>query len=227
MGAQGTSLFCFTVVIPATYEDGLVAAMKEKGQGIFGCDEHAVYYGAYAPEGQSIWFLGIAKPFPLMWGEVKEGGKYKNYDWTVKAEPDVVFLPGRLRQHLQQLSAPSDPGVYIKTSYAPPGLLMALQIYSKGAMEKYVKNHDDCAKNLLTQSETEYMMICMESAGIKPIIAPMVLLDQTTSAKIPTNADSNLCADIRWAAYHPFQAETTFKDCLNTTTQAKSKCPQR
>merc|ERR1711920_1167422 len=39
--------------------------------------------------------------FKQIWKAIGEKGTYKNFDWTVKVDPDAVFLPHRLIQRIK------------------------------------------------------------------------------------------------------------------------------
>merc|ERR1719166_870958 len=38
--------------------------------------------------------------FMNAWDYLDRDGRFRNYDWVVKVDPDAVFFPSRLREHL-------------------------------------------------------------------------------------------------------------------------------
>jgi len=115
------SLFCFSVFRLTTYEADLMRNQLWRGVGIFGCDLYGVFssdWGADLGDGplgalKTIHFdpapVGTSKDgtaantalFMNVWEAVRWDGKYRAADWTIKADPDAVVLPDRLRNHLR------------------------------------------------------------------------------------------------------------------------------
>eukprot|EP00440_Ansanella_granifera_P033396 gb/GFBE01036238.1/.p1 GENE.gb/GFBE01036238.1/~~gb/GFBE01036238.1/.p1 ORF type:complete len:636 (+),score=158.82 gb/GFBE01036238.1/:1-1908(+) len=118
------SLYCMALMMPMGYEAGLLLAQKERGVGIFQCDEWAVYsnqskmangdpfpfpvHEVKSPDGQGIslfvplggrWHTALNRDvFNQVWLEVVKVDRYRHHDWTVKVDPDSVFFPGRLKE---------------------------------------------------------------------------------------------------------------------------------
>merc|ERR1740121_710691 len=92
---MGTSLFCFMVEMSNSGEVLLDFVAKSKKAGIYGCDASKVY------EGHPVDARHTEESFMRVWQQVFEDGKYKSYDWTVKVDPDTVWLPDRLRSRLE------------------------------------------------------------------------------------------------------------------------------
>lgn len=114
-------LFCFSLMRPVGYELGLLSAQLARRAGIFGCDEFAVFSNSTIPLGTdgetnvstmsvpgelSVPFGGQWNTalntgvFVRVWRAVGDLGRYQSCSWTVKADPDSVFLPSRLRELL-------------------------------------------------------------------------------------------------------------------------------
>merc|ERR1712151_752411 len=164
--------------------------------------------------------MAIPKVFQSIWEEVKDDKQYLDYDWTVKVDPDVVFFPDRLKDHLKTLKAPKTPGIYVKNSYAKWGLIGAIQVYSKQAMETYFKHHNECSKGMVTQAEDMYMMTCLDSAGVRYIRDDMMLNDQNTFNFVVDMQDLSYCTDVRFAAYRPYKDVDNWMQCHVLSDQA-------
>jgi bacterioferritin-associated ferredoxin len=111
-------------MMPFGYEPNLMKSQKDKGAGIFECDEHAIYSNSttwikdgwgdlpisvdhvvpvslWAPMG-GRWHTALnTDVFLAVWREVCKIGAHRAHDWVVKVDPDSVFLPSRLRKELR------------------------------------------------------------------------------------------------------------------------------
>merc|ERR550525_171185 len=89
--------------------------MQQDNVGIFACDGHGVFEGSEAQLGE--WgSVSNVDQFIDVWNQVKKDGTYKEHDWVVKIDPDAVFLPDRLKAHIEGLSpaANAPQGLYLK-----------------------------------------------------------------------------------------------------------------
>jgi len=120
--AARATLFCFALMLPFGYEPKLVREQLRQGAGIFACDEYAVFSNETlelsAPgAAEQVLSLPIAGNlevrlggkwhtalntgiFIRVWNAVSLVGRYQLHSWTVKADPDTVFFPQRLRDVL-------------------------------------------------------------------------------------------------------------------------------
>ena len=103
-------LFCFTVMRSQGDEPALLRKQYELDAGICACDDSIVFSDAkksLAPDYVST-MISPAGPsmfddkelFLQVWDKVKAEGRFKSADWVVKAAPDTVFFPDRLRARL-------------------------------------------------------------------------------------------------------------------------------
>jgi hypothetical protein len=116
-------------MLPFGNEPKLVKLQYERGLGIFGCDEHVVLSNVSfqlspgKPNSEkTVTFPGDMRVkfndwtwkiydvklalntdvFIRVWRKIFELGHWRNYDWTVKADPDTVLFPSRLRYLLRE-----------------------------------------------------------------------------------------------------------------------------
>lgn len=122
-----TSLFCFSLVAPSSYEAGVVAKQFELHAGLFACDGHVIISNVSADqlfpsmrlsssvqvstiEG-SIWVPVVygshghphvlnTPVFQKAWDVIFRDGTYQHYDWTLKLDVDAVIVPPRVRSLL-------------------------------------------------------------------------------------------------------------------------------
>eukprot|EP00913_Durusdinium_trenchii_P028837 g27039.t1 len=114
-------MFCFSLMLPFGYEVELLAWQYNQQVSIFACDKFAVYTnksmevgagtGLYTHVVDSNLHCQVGGDsqsalnswiFIAVWKKVLEDGYWREYPWTVKVDPDAVFLPLRARPILMQ-----------------------------------------------------------------------------------------------------------------------------
>jgi len=161
MGKQsaGTSMFCFTLInTTAKHDADLMDTQKKRKAGIFGCDGYGVFK-------THMWKIDV-RSFTHMWDDVNKNGEWKKHDWTIKVDPDTVFLPDRLRTHLARLGAPINAALYVKYGNAWLGVTDAFHLYSKNAVQLYLQNQKECAKYITYWSQTFSIIACMDGSDV-------------------------------------------------------------
>lgn len=124
--AYKLSLFCFSLMMPFGYEPALLEAQQSKGVSIFACDEYSVFSNMtdtlssdsqlkaqveILPASLAVSYGGRWNTalntdiFNRVWLQIVKLGRYRFHDWSVKADPDCVFFPSRLKE-LLALTAP-------------------------------------------------------------------------------------------------------------------------
>merc|ERR1712032_907537 len=124
-----TSLYCWALMQPHGYERGLLTMEFKRRASIFSCDEYKVYsdqviilaktlqtgvvhHNLTATYGGKYYTAMNTFIFAAAWRKVIYDGRYRSHSWTVKVDPDTVFLPERLRERLRHIPD-SGNGVYI------------------------------------------------------------------------------------------------------------------
>lgn len=223
----GTSLFCFTVVMPT--EVALVDAQRERGAGIFACDDSTTFDGIISP--QAPWGGAYnAEAFIDIWNRVREDGRYSQRDWTVKTDPDTVFLADRLRGRLSELNAPaSSPGIYIQNCEAVGekfGFQGAFEVLSLAAIQQYLAFQEDCAKYNppAENGEDGWMHACLVAIGVGYMQDFNIMNDKWTwpdDIKVGEwLADSSFCQDNEKAAFHPLKEPGLWLQCYDQASSA-------
>lgn len=240
-GSQaGTSLFCFSVVSPHLgppgigcpggvpcptrnpYEDALVQNQRSTKQGIFACDESDVLWANVVNEGPWRSFANT-DIFLAIWDEVFKKGTYARHDWTVKLDPDAVFLPDRLKIHLKSLGAPKDTALFLKNINFKFGFMGALEILSTKAMDKYHEGKEQCAKFLGHEGgEDFYMMSCLTALGVSHMRDDSLLNDKYALGDAACRAagtctydvrDTSPCNNQASVAFHPYKDVSVWNEC--------------
>merc|ERR1719336_1584016 len=105
------------------------------------------------------------KVFLRAWHRVDTQGIYHHFSWTVKLDPDTVFLSTHLKRHVNDLNA-SEP-LYLK----PPGILMgAVEVFSVAAVRAFVQRIGDTCYGEGEYdgvAEDGFIEFCMGRLGVK------------------------------------------------------------
>lgn len=123
----GTSLYCFAFMLPFGNEPYLLKNAANHNTSVFQCDAYDVFstevidLGANqttvvilpGPKNETSPYCKMntwtwkndalalnTEVFIRVWRTVIKMGKYKDFDWIVKLDPDTVFFPHRLRELL-------------------------------------------------------------------------------------------------------------------------------
>jgi len=231
------SLYCITLYMPASYELGLLQYMLQVDGGIFACDGYNVYAARASTLGTSRDGIevkavlipdikvgksqdgtaGNAKLFMALWDAVIAGGRFTNYDWTIKVDADAVMLPWRVRDHMRPHVGEK---VYVvncnKYPDSPnfPMMYGSMEIFSQPAMRAYAKDSWKCGKELpwAQWGEDYFMTKCMDYVGVDRIADFGVIGDN-----VCTGAN---CADSYTGAFHPFKTVDTWQECWETANAA-------
>lgn len=211
----GTSLFCFMVYMANTTEESLMWLAKKNGVSIFGCEDH-ITANAW-DSGSGGWDTGETTlintdVFINAWNVVKNDGRYKKHDWTVKVDPDCVFFADRLRSHIDALRPPPYTPIYLKNNDMDPGLgnrgfLGAVEIFSTIAMQTYFANAKGCRRTLGGDSgEDGFFKGCMDSLGVGFMLDPDVFTP---------DFDPAVCREGGRVAFHPIKQYNQWQCCVD------------
>jgi len=235
LSKPGTSLYCFALMVPGGYEQGLLKWQHDHKAGIFGCEGFDVYsnstinlangvvahkvnstlqcgYGGDSQSALNSWI------FIAVWYEVVKVGAYKKFDWVTKVDPDAVFFPDRLRS----LLAPhAGAGGYLNN--CKYGMHGPIEVFSTSAIEILAKDYASswdgkapvsCVKQLHFGQWGEDMFIdqCMDKVlRVKP---------RLTEPKLMCESHCD-CPSWYWCkqgpdvvSYHPFKSIESFSNCM-------------
>jgi len=108
------SMFCWSLVVPGSYEEELLKFQQKEKASIFACDAWSVYSNLTKNIGQGITTSAVNTSlvvsfggdsntalnswiFIAVWKKVIDERWHDDYSWSVKVDPDAVFFPERLR----------------------------------------------------------------------------------------------------------------------------------
>jgi len=258
---QATTLFCFSVYTSETgspkpnYEKELLTQQLAKKVSIFACDAYDVYSDASVSLGEyqtikvddvegDFHFYPKRKEtgawintgmFKQVWKAIDREGTYKNFDWTVKVDPDAVFLPQRLIQRIQWIPRPENGVTLVNCKYVDNGFFGNLEVFSMMAFSVLASNIDKCSRELPWKvgvkggkfgpmGEDLFAEKCMEKNGVYKVEAFDISKDGACPANRPMDQEKNKkwkpnCADAYTSAMHPFKKPTDYFNCLEETSK--------
>lgn len=221
------SLYCFSVAQIWSPEGDVIRAQinTDGGAGIFACEQFDVFTtegGEFLGDGPSgpIWSqhfdnaavgtsvdgtAGNTRLFINVWEAVKAVGRFWLTDWTVKADPDAVVIPDRLRGHLIQHM---DHPTFIITCTLPgmtPMMFGAVEAISKDALRKFFDGRQACEGLHVDEwGEDRWLSACLKQLG-----APGDEDFEMVSDGVCTGVS---CSSGR-AAFHPFKSAEAWQGC--------------
>jgi len=230
------SLYCWSLFQTTTYENDVMKNQMEKGIGIFQCDDWALLSTAEptdmgeTPDKQKAKTLhvdmteitvsvdgtaGNAKLFINCWNVLIKDGRWNLHAWTVKADPDAVVVPDRLRKHLAPYVLEN---VYVVNCNAFPGspnfpmMYGSLEIYSWKAIQTYANGMSSCMTDmgmmLPAWGEDYFMTHCLDHIGVGRI---------SDFASVGDGVCTGVnCGDNWVAAFHPMKSVSAWQQCWDT-----------
>lgn len=235
-GMSTPSLFCFSVMQVDGPELGLITTQWAARAGIFACNEFAVISKARKNLGKdecgnSVWTwvndlqavpMGVSgaatssylntQTFIMAWDTLMNSGKLWKHDFAVKADPDCVFFPERLRGHVKDELGTK--AYYLNCKYNGDAKIFgALEVFTTPAMKTYREKSLTCKQmDWQKWGEDLYMQVCMQVLGATPI-EDFKLVGDSRCKGAP-------CSDGALVAYHPYKDVWSYWDCHNKSALA-------
>jgi hypothetical protein len=157
--------------------------------------------------------------FERAWRAVFTSYKYYSMDWTVKVDPDTVFLPSRLRTHLHHKKADPDANVYLND--CDQGLHGPIEIVSKGGMDHFRKGIDSCVASLSKEwtwaGEDVFLRHCFGMLKISRVDDFKLLSETVCMWQDPIHKGCGT----GHISFHPFKNEDSYFKCLKQAQKAK------
>jgi hypothetical protein len=226
---------------PNTSEQQLITQQLKKNIGIFACDDYIVVSSAKVKLGTDFYGEDVVTwmnpPPSNQIGDLNQQGVTTNSwlntitfmvafdtimsdsegrvwekDFVAKVDPDAVFFPDRLRNHVK--AHVGQPVFYLNCQNAGQGKLYgALEIYSKQAMMRYHKDSHRCKTELQWQGwgEDLFFSRCMQMLGVQGV-ADFNLVGDDRCMRAP-------CTDSWRAAFHPFKDFGSWIQCWHASGQ--------
>lgn len=168
--------------------------------------------------------------FYMIWKRIRTDGRWQHKDWTVKVDPDAVFLPQRLVGHLATQGV-TEHGIYFENcKNVDSGFFGSLEVYSNKAFAVLLANLEDCKLNLCWKGgcgwkwgpwgEDLFAQRCMERHHVEKIEDFRLTTDGACPADRPKDQRVNKkwkpnCANTLTPAMHPFKNPRAYFRCLD------------
>jgi len=236
----GQSLFCFSLVLPFGYERSLLALQYRHHASIFCCDEYATYSNTSLEVAPAVVTGAILSDllvqrggefgtvlntdvFLAVWAKVVQNGRFLFHDWTVKADPDAVFIPSRLRA-LLEAHHESHRGTYLNNCKF--GMHGPVEVFSRNAVKALGGGADHCMQHFIKLcsgkcqwGEDMFIDLCLKGVLLAHRENEYRLLLED---HCDPPAGWYSCQDTRAAAYHPFKTEEGYRRCLAAAEDHKA-----
>jgi hypothetical protein len=230
---NGQSLFCWALTVPGSYEVPLLAFQSGQAASIFGCDEYTVYSNQvinivadltttmvdvdlHCEKGGEFGTALNTRIFVTIWSVLIDSCKWLRHDWTVKADPDTVFFPHRLRQVLPR-HAQGERGTYINNCNR--GMHGPIEVFSRLAVEAWWEGHLACRDHFAAVcggrecewGEDMFIDQCLSKVlGVRQEYDGDMLLEENCDP--PPGWRS--CSSPGTVAFHPFKDIGEYQTCL-------------
>mmetsp|Transcript_30772 Transcript_30772/g.86786 ORF Transcript_30772/g.86786 Transcript_30772/m.86786 type:complete len:471 (-) Transcript_30772:93-1505(-) len=227
------SFFCFSLMLPGSYEQTLLYLQYKKKMSIFACHGYEIYSnksievvkGIYTAivdinlqckMGGEFYTAMNTGIFIAVWNKVASDGRYAHYGWTVKVDPDTVFFPERLRPIVRQ-NPETDRGVYLNN--CKYGLHGPIEIFSRNAVQSWTSGEGVCDTHFQKQCNGE----CKwgEDMYIDQCLWKVLRVDRINVFDILVEAHCDPppgwaeCRSERFIAFHPFKKPDLYSTCAN------------
>lgn len=221
--AKGTSIFgCDESVVFSDQEYTIVPGLPHPGfpdlkevQGIAPVQTTLLRHDlATHPKQGALEGILNTQIFMQAWAQLDEAGNFRQHDFVSKIDPDAVFLPGRLRNDLAKIAAPSSsPNLYLVNCKISFGLFGAVEVFSRVALEKYIAGEQRCKRELdwKMMGEDLWMRKCFDLLGVQHEDDFNLLSDGYCSDK-PSPCQSGK------VTFHPFKDALSYLKCYDEAT---------
>jgi len=230
---QPNSLYCFTLMQPTGYEKDLIVHQHKAHVSIFACDEFAVFSSKVIDISSRVKTVAIdsdlkckegngdlgillnTEIFFAVWDKVITEKRFNVHAWTVKVDPDSVFLPSRLRMDLKHHSE-GPTGVYINN--CKMGLKGPLEVFSRIAVHLWAEGRHRCVEHFnklcsgpCPWGEDKFIDQCLwKVLGVRRENDWSLL---ATAHCDPPDGWTD-CLDVTKATFHPFKDGGDWRKCM-------------
>jgi len=258
------TMYCFSVYTQNTgttkpsHELDLLREQKKHGVSIFSCTAWDVFSDAQVDIGgyttelvedvNNEWHQIKRKVsgawvnwgiFYQVWVKVRSLGKWESQSWTVKVDPDAVFLPTRLQGWLGNKLGEPPHGLYFENcknvQYGFFGNLEVMSHEATKVLTKYLEDchavyapcaNDGCDWQWGPWGEDVFAQRCMDRHYVDKVEAFDMTLDGACPSDRPEGQKENKkwhaedCSQVTTAAVHPYKTPKDYFTCLGQITGA-------
>jgi len=257
------SLYCFSVYTHNTgsskhnYELDLLRQQHRQHVSIYTCDgwdvfsdvevEISDHYLTHKVEDKLQEFHVVKREetgayvnwgfFYQIWLQVRQLGRWEEKSWTVKVDPDAVFVPERLQGWLESRSGEPPHGMYFENckdvQYGFFGNLEVLSHEATRVLTTYLEEchsvfapcaFEGCDWKFGPWGEDVFVQRCLDRHYVDKVAAFDMTLDGACPADRPQDQKKNKkwhvedCSQVKTAAVHPFKTPKEYFTCLSQIT---------
>jgi hypothetical protein len=221
-------------MLPGSYEEDLLRMEYALHANIFACDQYAIYSNALIQVAPGIrtgvvdsdlkcdkggeFMTALNTPiFLAVWTKVMMDGTFLNHDWVVKADPDTVFFPDRLRQMLVKYSDDTRMGTGLYLNNCNFGLHGPLEVFSVNAVKAWGTGSAHCMKHF--EKLCNGPCLWGEDMFIDQCLWKVLNVRRENEYNLLTEdhcappANWYDCRDKTQIAFHPFKALDSYREC--------------
>jgi hypothetical protein len=237
-GYHSSSLYCFSLIIPGSYEIKLLRYQQKESVSIFACDGYSIYSNEeidvdgvntsivdsdlQCEKGGEFGTALNLKIFLAVWTKVVFDGEFRFHGWTVKVDADSVFFPQRLKSLLAYQKEPLDGGVYLNN--CKYGLHGPLEVFSRRAVQAWALGSAECVRHFTRVCSGD----CFwgEDLFVDQCLWKVLKIQRTDEFKqlMEDHCDApknwRWCKDPDYVAFHPFKTLGSWRDCFANATKA-------
>lgn len=147
--------------------------------------------------------------FMRVWNKIISLRRFLMFKWTVKLDPDAVFIPGRFRQHV----ADKNDGDILYINNCDEGLHGPIEVLSSGGMKAlalgFQRCNDTLASEVDTYGEDVWLRRCLGLLGVGRLDDYRLLTEKACRPyKDPIPCTSGA------ASFHPLKTPSLYFQCL-------------
>lgn len=229
------TIFCYAVMRPGTYEQGLLSWQYQNKANIFACDEWAVYSSQKVQVVEGALESAVVDSdlkcemggefgtalnteiFFKVWDKVYEDKRYLFHEWIVKVDPDSAFFVDRLRVTVAYYHDIKG-GIYFNNCKF--GMHGPIEVFSQNAVEAWRKGRHHCVQHFNTLcsgpclwGEDMFIDQCLMKVLEVKRVNDWNLISEAhcDSSDWPECRNGRIC-------FHPFKDLVSYKRCMANAT---------
>jgi hypothetical protein len=229
-------MFCFSLMMPNSYEQDLLMMQYDIGASIFACDQASIYSNMVinlAPGLRTSFVdssLGCSKGgefktalnteiFLAVWKKLLSEEHYLLHDWTVKVDPDCVFNPSMLRDILRKYDADAAVGTGVYFNNCKFGLHGPLEVFSLNAVKTWGAGITRCKEHF--EQMCNGPCLWGEDMFIDQCLSKVLFVRRVDEFRLLTEDHCDPppgwqhCGNSSQVAFHPFKTLLGYQKCLN------------
>jgi len=156
--------------------------------------------------------------FRTAWDALRSSGQLEGHDWIVKVDPDAVFFPSRLREHLKAYMPGHGNGwdnVFLENCPRFQSMQGPIEVISKKGATTLETGIKWCG-GVWGSGEDQFLTKCLQQLGVGGTMEPTLLND--------VYCDGYADCDDSWkVAFHPHKSTWDFDKCYNASWGAELK----